>query len=82
MGSFGFCESGVFEGVVVAGPLVLPGDSAGIGLSYLSCTSACHHLSPNLSPKATPSVEGICWAANGLMGAIALLKAAEYQMWY
>lgn len=69
-------ESWVFERIIVTGVVSLLGYSAGVGLSRSRTTSGIHHLSPNLCPRPTLSVVGTCWRAKGLMGAMALLKAA------
>ena len=69
--------SGIFKGIVVAGvKVVFSRDSGWVRLNGGRSTSRANHLSPNLWPTATLSVVGICWRAKGLMGAIALLKAA------
>jgi hypothetical protein len=53
------------------------GYSSRIGLSRILITSAFHHLSPNLASRPTLSVVGTCWAAKGLMGAMARFRAAD-----
>ena len=61
----------------MTGEDVIDDDLGGIGLNIGFNTSAFHHLSPNLASTATLSVVGTCWAAKGLMGAMARLNAAE-----
>lgn len=74
--AFWLFVSRVIEGIVVTWENVVLDNSCGIRLHNSLLTSGFHHLSPNLGWVATLSVVGTCWAAKGLIGAMARLNAA------
>ena len=55
----------------------LPMNCIWISLNYLSITSGTYHPAPHRGPIAALWLVPICGCANGLKGAINLLKAAE-----
>mgnify|MGYP003505548803 CR=1 FL=1 len=77
MRSFGLRVSGILEGVVVTGVVMVLGDVTGVRLNRDRNTSRANQRSPYLRPIPTLSVVETCWRARGLIGAIARLKAAE-----
>ncbi len=67
-------SSGVGEGVVVGGPVLVEVDSVGVCLKDRSKdTSGKYHLAPCLAPSAIRSLVDTCWTAKGLTEATARL---------